>query len=158
MTIIEAIHSDRDGKVLWYAENIPNIMHTQGQQFILTTLFAGGSIPGSYYVGLDNRSTVNQADTLANLVGEPTSFGYSRQTLSPQSGFTPMFDSANWTVLSNNLLFTATGGNIGPIQNAFLTTGSAMQGFLISTIQLPRSKTINNTETFSFRISLGLGG
>lgn len=161
MTIEEVIHYDKDGNILWSAKNLPNTLHTQGQEFILKSVFVGSAgviVPASYYVGLDNRTTVNQADILANIVGEPTTNGYSRQTLSSQTGFGALFDQANWRVQSASVVFTALGGSWGPVSNAFLTTGSAMSGFLISTVPLPTAKTINNGETFSFKISLSLGG
>jgi len=156
MTIEEVIHRDKDGNILWRADNLPNKFHTQGQEFILKACFAGSSgvtIPSSYYVGLDNRTTVNQADILANLVGEPTTHSYVRQTLSSQTGFGAVFDLSNWKVRSASIVFIAIGGSWGPVRNAFLTTGS----FLISTVPLPSVKTVNNGESFSFKINLALG-
>ena len=160
MTIEEVVHRDKDGNILWSIDNLHNQFHTQGQEFILKAVFAGSSgvtIPTTYYVGLDNRPVVNQADILANISGEPTTFGYVRQTLSSQTGFGAVFDMSNWKIITASLIFIAIGGSWGPVKNAFLTTGSGSQGFLISTVPLPNVKTINSGETFSFKINLALG-
>jgi hypothetical protein len=157
-TIINAVHYSKDGDILWQATNLPNTLHTQGQQYMLETLFTGLAIPQVYYVGLDNRSVINQADILASITSEPTGNGYQRYALNSQTGFTPNFNLANWTVVSNTLLFTAVGGSWGPVKNAFLTTASSTQGFLISSLPLSSAITVNNGETFSFQLVLGLGG
>jgi len=159
MTIREVIHHDKEGNALWRAENLSNQFHTQGQEFILKAVFAGSSgvtIPTSYYVGLDNRSVINQGDTLENIVGEPTQFGYGRQVVSSQTGFGAVFDTVNWKVISKTIVFNATGGSWGLVRNAFLTTGSAVTGYLISTVPLPSSRTVNNGEFFSFKMNLAL--
>jgi len=161
MTIVEAIHYSKNGEILWSDTNLKNVLHTQGQEFMMKALFAGSSgvtIPSTYHVGLDNRTTVNQADTIQNLVGEPVGSGYQRYSLSSQTGFGAVFDLSNWKVKSSTLIFNATGSGWGPVRNAFLTTAAGNSGFLISTVPLSGVKTITNGESFTFKIVLGLGG
>jgi hypothetical protein len=125
---------------------------------MLKALYAGSTgvtIPSAYYVGLDNRTTVNQGDTLVNLVGEPTGLGYTRQTLSSATSFTPVFDQSNWSMLSSTIVFQAIGGTWGPVRNAFLTTGT----FLISTVPLLGSNvSVGPGQALSFNIKVALGG
>ncbi len=161
MTVEEVVHYDKNRNILWRAENLTNLLHAQGQEFILKSVFVGASgvtIPSSYYIGLDNRSSISKADILESLVGEPTQFGYHRQTVSSQTGFGATFDSVNWKVITATLVFSAVGGSWGPVKNAFLSTSSMTMGFLISTVPLPTTKTVNNGESFSFKISLSLLG
>lgn len=156
-TIIEAKHLDAEGNVLWQAENLPNTFHVQGEEYILKSLFTGGITPTTtFYVGLDNRSTVNLGDTLSNISGEPSGNGYQRYSLN-LSGFSAVFTSVKWQVKTSTLLFNASGGSWGPVINAFLTTGSAGSGYLLATVPLPVTKTINNGESFSFKMVLALG-
>lgn len=161
LTIESAEIIDKEGRVLWRVENLKNTLHTQGEEFILKSVFARSSnvtIPTTYYVGLDSRTTINKGDTLDALVGEPTTNGYHRFALSAQSGMSAVYDSVKWKVKTTSILFSAVGGSWGPVKNAFLATGTSNQGYLISTVSFPTAKTVNNGESYSFKLSLGIGG
>ena len=70
---------DRLGRVLW-AEKHENMLHDEGEQFICQVAFSEEqSVPSAYYVGLDNRGSLAEGDTLASLSGEPSGNGYARQ-------------------------------------------------------------------------------
>lgn len=159
MKVLEAKHLDKNGNVLWKNTDLPNTFHIQGEEFLLKTVFNSGggvSIPSAYYVGLDDRGSVSVGDTLVNITGEPTTNGYIRQTVSSNNGFGVSQTGLDWNAVTRTLLFRAVGGSWGPVQNAFLTTGSGNSGFLISTVPLLNPRSLVNGETFSFRISLGL--
>ena len=157
MTISEIVHCDTNGIELWRSENLRNVFHIQGEEFFLKALFTQAIIPGSYYVGLDNRLTINKADIPSGLVGEPGGNGYSRQAVSTAGGFGATYDSGKWNVKSITLLFNATGAGWGPVRNAFLTTATGNSGKLISSVALlsPRTMTAGQTLTFRFALSLG---
>ncbi len=161
MTVDEVCHLDKNGNCIWKAENLKNMLHTQGVEFILKTLFVRSSgvvIPTTYYVGLDNRTTLNLSDIMDSVTGEPATNGYHRYALNSNTGFSAVFNSQIWKAKSVTLLFNAIGGSWGPVKNAFLTTTSGNNGYLISSVVLPSVRTVNSGESFTFRISLGIGG
>ncbi len=153
MTIDEVKYCDSNNDTIWIATNLKNMLHLDGQKFISQVLFNGLAIPSNYYIGLDNRTTVNVGDILASIVSEPSTNGYNRKAVNAQSGFTVSYSTNKWRALSGNIVFNATGGSWGPVKNAFLTAG----GFLISTIVLPIETTLTNGQYFSFRMRFSLG-
>jgi len=160
LKIEEICHLDEYGKVLWKNNNINNIFHNQGEQFLLNICFntsAGIVVPSNYYLGLDNRATPALSDTLSNLSQEPTQFGYSRQLISSVNGFTvALNNSGNYQATGNVVVFNASGGSWGPIQNLFLATTVNNTGYLISTAALGQSKTLSSGQSITMRISLSL--
>ena len=157
MTISEIIHYETDGSELWSEKNLTNTFHTQGQEYILKSLFAQNPITNSYYVGLDNRIAINVADISSGLVGEPNNNGYFRKAISTAGGFGTILNT-NWQIKSSTLLFTAVGGGWGPVRNAFLTTSTGNSGFLISSVPLLSARTLTVGQTLSFRFVLSFGG
>lgn len=153
MTIDEVKYCESNNDTIWIATNLKNMLHLEGQKFINQVLFNGLAVPANYYVGLDNRTTINAGDILVNLVGEPSANGYTRKAVNAQTGFTVSYSTSKWRALSTNIVFNATGGSWGPVKNAFLTAG----GFLISTIALPIETTLTNGQYFSFRMRFSLG-
>ena len=81
MKVLEVQHL-RNNEVIWEDSDLYNMLHAEGQEMILNAVFAGGSIPTSYYMGLDNRSSLAVGDKLAALDGEPDTNGYIRFTTS----------------------------------------------------------------------------
>ncbi len=78
----------RDGRVI-YETHDHNTLHDDGCEYILSACWVTGlsnfGAPGSnVYLGLDNRSSIGQTDTLASLLNENalSTYGYSRQALS----------------------------------------------------------------------------
>lgn len=160
LTVDEVCHLDKSGNCIWKANDLKNMLHTEGVEFILKTLFVGSSeveIPSSYYVGLDGRTTLSLGDTSASITGEPTTNGYSRYGLSYASGFSAISASGTWYAKSSTLLFNASGGSWGPVKNAFLMTTSDDEGYLISSVALPSTRTLNAGESFTFRTRLSIG-
>jgi hypothetical protein len=159
MTVLEARHLDENGSCIWEKQHLPNILHQQGEEFILKTIFntsAGIIIPGAFYLGLDNRTNLTLTDTLSEVVNEPTNNGYMRQGISSSNGFQVTLNNLDWLVTSSSIMFNATGGSWGPVKNIFLTNVSYGSGFLISSVPLKTSRTIESGQTLSLRIALGL--
>lgn len=161
MKVLEITHSDACGNIIWRRQNIYNTLHGDGEQFMLLSLFTGGSasnpfIPNNYYLGLDNRPTVNSSDKLTNLTNEPTSGGYSRQPVSSVGGFTVEFVNSNWRASSAVVTFRSTGTEWGPISNLFLSTSADNSGYLIATAVLGSTFTVPPGNTVSLRLGLSL--
>ena len=160
LKVIEIQHLDKDGKLLWEQRDIKNLLHTDGEEFILRLLFAGESLSSFYYLGLDNRSDVLAADTMTtvqNEGSEPATNGYSRVVLTVASSFTIQLSSGgNTEALTPISSFSASGGSWGPIANLFLTTEADDSGRLISTVSLSNAVTVGDGETLTVRMSLTL--
>lgn len=142
----------REGKIIYEEENIKNILHTSGEQFCLSVLFAGGTIPLYYYLGLDNRLILAAANTMSSLIGEPTVNGYARQFLS-STGFTVELVSGIYRAKGSIVTFNAIGGSWGPVRNMFFTNNT---GILISSASLISPITLNNGDAVNMRISMQL--
>jgi hypothetical protein len=156
---------DESGKVILRDENRPNVLNTQGEQFILSLMFNGAAPPSNYYFGLDNRATVTQSDTLASIVGEPTSSnitGYQRAAVASsgsQNTFSvPIIESGNMKSYSPILVYNSGSVGWGPVQNIFLTTSTtgAYDGFLISSAPLTVPVTLTANQTLRLRFAMQL--
>ena len=159
LTIAEIMHYDADSKCIWKQTNLPNIMHADGEEFILSIVFdtdSGISIPTNYYLGLDQRSTLTASDQMVNLVNEPSINGYARQAINSTTGFFIDNTGSNCSARSAVATFTAIGGQWGPVNNLFLTNKVDNTGFLIATAPLTSPRTVLLGETLSLRITLSL--
>lgn len=159
LKIDEIKHLDVDGCVLWCKKDLLNIFHSNGEYFMLNVVFntsSGITVPGSYYLGLDNRTTPALGDTLASLSGEPTQNGYIRAAVSSLNGFNVSLSSSNYRASSSVVTFSAAGGGWGPVTNLFLTTATGNTGYLLSTTSLGGSRTLLDGQSFTARVSLGL--
>ncbi len=138
----------RDGRVIWREEDLENILHDEGEIALLSAYFdtdlAGyGPPPASLYLGLDNRTTVTEAQTLANLSGEPSGNGYARQAVSTTTGWTISAPVDDYQAKTGTIVFNATGAGWGPVSRLFLTTAaSGTTGKLLVTVSLSTSRTL----------------
>lgn len=159
--ILEIEHRNKMGELLWKDNNLRNVLHVQGESFLLNALFVGGSnpstvIPSFYYFGLDARSTVSDTDQMADLVNEPNSNGYQRQSVSSQGVFTVASFSGVYQANSPIIQFTGSGGSWGPVTNLFLATTLNTSGILVASVPLTQSLTVNDGEVVSMRMGLSL--
>lgn len=159
--IYEIEHVDAEGKVLWRATDLYNILHTEGEEFLLNAVFVGGNnpstfIPDNYYFGLDNRSTIAAADTLASLDGEPSSNGYARAEVNSLNQFTVALVSGVNRADSPIVTFSAVGGSWGPVQNLFLSTSIDNTGTIIASVPLSQSLTLLPSTSVNMRMGLSL--
>ena len=157
----------RDGEMIWEAENIKNLLHREGESFILRAAFTGGQqsnvIPANYYIGLDARFALNVEDNLTSLIGEPSGNGYIRQAVSSNGeseeetgGFVLTLEGSNYRVTSPIVAFDAVLGNWGPVNNIFLTDSNTSNGNLISSAALPSTLTVASGDTVTMRFGLVL--
>ena len=161
-------HVDKNGRVLWAAEDLKNMLHDEGEQAILSAYFATtmtgyGAPPANLYLGLDARGSVAEADTLSSLSGEPSGNGYTRIALSTAgtgaSGqdFYVNQPAAYYRADSKTVTFTASGGAWSAVTRLFLCTASSgTSGKLISTVDLSTSRTLKNGDSLNTSIYVGL--
>lgn len=157
MKIIEAQHI-RDGKVIWEAKNLYNLLHAGGELFFLTCCFEndGTFPPDQYYFGLDNRPSLSVDDMMTDLVDEPIGNGYLRQSVSSSSGFTIDIVNNVYRASSQIIVFSATTGSWGPATTLFLTTRSDNDGVLLASAPLSNEISLESGDSFSMRMSLSL--
>jgi hypothetical protein len=159
MTVQELLHISGDGSVLHREQNIKNMIHVVGEEYILRVLFSSLSKPENYYVGLDNRSSLLPSSTIAALTGEPTNInGYERQAI-PSDNFQVESLSGLMQARSPTLVFRATGGSWGPVKNMFIATAlgtDSNTSTLISSVVLSREITVNDGEIITVRMSMSL--
>lgn len=157
LKILEINHLDKKGNILYKNQNLNNILHKQGEEFILQSIFGSLQIPNEYYLGLDSRTLLSRNDNMSTLSGlEPSVNGYTRQTVI-KSNFSFITNAAgDHQANSPTVLFRATSGSWGPVRNIFLTTTAGSTGFLISTVPLGSNLIVNQDEVISLRIGLAI--
>lgn len=116
-------------------------------------------IPDFYYLGLDNRNSVSATNTLDNtLVGEPSSGGYERQSISSSGIFSINLEDDHYVATSPIVAFRATVGDWGPVSNLFLCTTNNNTGTLISTAVLGTAVSLTAGDNVTMRIGMRLRG
>ena len=161
MKVLSFELKNKKGKILYREENVYNMLHKEGEQFILSTCFAGTALPTSYYFGMDNRFITTVGDSMSSFNDnqyEPSGFGYLRQQI-PSSGansFTLVFEGSNYRAVSPPIQFSAINGSWGPIKNIFLTNKSDITGFLISSASLQNSIIVENGQSITMRMAMAL--
>lgn len=160
LKIEEVCFLDKNGVIFKQYGPIYNTIHLESEFFFLKALFNnnGSVIPTNYLIGLDNRETLEVADTISDLVDEPSGNGYQRQTVSSSVGWTVDLFSGVYRTRSNIITFTASGGSIGPIETVFLTgtDGTTDIEYLLSSAKLEGSAELSDGESLSLRMVLTL--
>jgi len=159
MTILEINKRNALGEIVWQKFNLPNIVHFDGDFYMLSALYSGisVSIPLSYYLGLDDRLVPAETDTLANLNQEPSQFGYARQAVSSGNGFNVgLNNNGTCQATSTVVAFSASGGTWGPVKNLFLATSIGNSGYLIATSPLSDNVVVGSGEQLTLRFALTL--
>lgn len=151
--------------------NIKNTLHTSGQEFILKAIFSDTDIVPrldnniTYYVGLDNRGSIDKENGLQNLGTEPTTNNYRRQ---PISNWSLSKTSAGvWVAKSSSIVFTAlssqsSNSGWGPVSNIFLTTvenrctTQPCSGYLISSSKLDSPISLSSGDKIVLEMSLSI--
>jgi hypothetical protein len=158
MKILEIQHRDKEGNVLWHARNLLNLLHADGEEFLLRAAFTGGKvstiIPDNYYLGLDNRPAIALIDTMDEIFGEPSGSGYTRQQVASSGDFAINFEDDHYLATSPIVAFRATGTGWGPVLNLFITTASDDTGYLISSVVLPSPVTLSADDQVTMRIGM----
>jgi hypothetical protein len=160
LKVIEVKHI-RDGEVIWEERNLHNLLHQDGEEFMLRAVFQGGplenpTIPEYYYLGLDNRQSLSIEDTITDLVGEPAGSGYQRQAVSSETDFAINFETDHFVATSPIVAFQATVGSWGPVSNLFITDQNDESGYLIATAPMNSGIEVVAGDSVTRRIGLQL--
>lgn len=148
------------GELLWEKTYQKNSLANQGALAILQTYYQNtATAPTNFYVGLCNYSPL-VTDTLTTIQNEPSGNGYARQIVPASSVGFPTNDIApdgNPRLTSWVVTFTATGGNIGPVITAFISTSINNAGILQGFLPLSMQRTIlsGDSMTYQFYIEEG---
>lgn len=160
MTILEFKITDSNGKIKYEEYDIKNTIHVDAELFMLSICFrtsAGIVVPSLYYAGLDSRTTISTADTLANLQNEPTNNGYARVSIGSSAGFTVALNGSSvYQATSSILSYSAVGGSYGPVRNLFLATTINNTGYLLASGALSAPQTLSSGQTISTKIGVAL--
>lgn len=153
---IWTIRYEHGGEVIWRQEK-RNHLADEGEQNMLDTYFRALNAPIEFYVRLA-QDVIVDTDTLADILGEPSGNGYSAKIITRDAvGFPVMeLNLGDYRVVSKEVSFTASGGDIGPINTVYLATTSDNTGKLLCYLALSLERTIlQGDEAFiSLRIKL----
>jgi hypothetical protein len=132
---------------------VSNQLTHVGEQMILEIAFRGGATFANLTFGLTNAAldpTNNLADAQA---GEPAGQGSAEVTITQDSTGWPSDGSsgAGWLIASEDIVFTASGGDITPFNKVFLTDGTNLIAFWDV-----GSTTITNGNSLTFQARLKL--
>lgn len=161
-------HWDKFGNLKWVEPGWQhNLLHAEGEQFILGHIFdtdnafLPNTYPSNFYIGLDARAAIADADDLSDLSGEPSGSGYARKAVSTETGFT-LSDSGDFYVATSaSVEFEASGGDWSEVTNRFLTTAASssspgVDARLIATVPLQTPRTLLDGDKLTVNIILGL--
>ena len=157
---MEVTHCDSHGEIIFQEKNIRNVLHIDGENFLLQAAFTGGQvstvIPENYYLGLDNRSLIDAADDIYSLISEPQSGGYERQSISSSGDFAINLEADHYVATSPIVAFRSTSATWGPVRNLFLTNKADNSGYLISTAVLSSALVVSVGDSVTMRIGMQL--
>ena len=160
---------NRHGKLVWSEVQRPNLLHKEGEVYILSSAFATdlegyGPAAPALYIGMDNRDVLRIGDTLARVVeSEPHSAAYQRLAVQTSGGFMPFWTEAEEEsdpsifTISAAVEFVAEGADIERVSKFFLTTAPAgINGKLILSNAMKRGHTLYESYRLTVEIILNL--
>lgn len=141
----------RGGEVIYQIRDRKNILCDEGEKAMLDTFFRKNSslyfAADYFYIGL-YKGTIVETSVISTIPNEPAvANGYARIAVARTPvGFPTMEqdDNGNWRIASLVVTFTASGGDIGPINGAFLCTSSDATGALIGAVAIGVDRTIKS--------------
>jgi len=156
---IWTIQHKRNGEVIW-EDSGRNGLADEGEEAMLESYFRGNATfePTEFYVRLCNDTLV-ETDILGTVANEPpATYGYAPQLLERSAVGFPVkeLNEGDWRLASKELTFTASGGDIGPVTTAYLSTTSGNSGKLIAfrTLSLTRTVLDGDEMVVQMRIKL----
>ncbi len=153
---IWTIKQIRDGEII-YEATLRNALADEGEKQLLETYFRSEEIPTEFYVRLC-RDTLIETDTLTTVQNEPSGNGYTAQLMEQSTvGFPTLdLDAGDYMLTSKEITFTASGGDIGPVNTTYLATTSTNTGKLIAYVSLSSERTIADGDdlVIQFKIKL----
>jgi hypothetical protein len=167
--IKEINHFNKAGELLWKDEDLDNVLHDEGELYILSAAFATGYsgygvAPDNLYLGLDTSTrTLGETDTLS-LVGENSQAnGYERKALSTHgtgvSGQDFVLNQPTTFYRAESKIWTWSCVNDAwtTVTKLFLCTApSGISGKLICSVPLSSSRLLQPGDVISAAIYIGL--
>ena len=147
------------GKVIWEVVDRPNIIPDEGEKALVDTFYrANDSLyfpVDNFYVGLYSGS-VAETTTLVTIGEAPSTGDYSRQLIERSEVGWPTIEKneGDWRVVSKTITLTASGGDIGPVDGAFLCTSASgsTTGVLIGALAMKVTRTIPAGDNIEFTV------
>ena len=151
------VYEQATGKILYEDKNLKNVFNVGGQTLFLSCMFKNTSVPNEYYVGLDSRTTITAAQTMADISGEPSGNGYLRQPLVKNTNFEFVPDVTPPKIRSSTVSFTATGTSYTATDMFLCNVGTGYSGVLISTLSFGTTLTVSPGAVVSMKFAMSLG-
>jgi hypothetical protein len=154
--IWEFIHRDKYGKIIdrWESENT---LANEGQYAWLDVFLRDGTAPSAFYLALVNDTPL-KTDAMSDLQNEPPdTYGYARQEITrDETGWPTLgLNSGDEMATSLTVTFTASGGDIGPVTYAVLTTTlSGTGGKHLAFAALSQTRTLHTGESLSCQLKI----
>lgn len=161
-------HRNKNGELLWSDENLVNLLHDEGEQYILSAAFATGmtgygAVPATLYLGLDTSArTLAETDTLALVTENIADNGYSRKPLSTAGtgvvgqDFVIVQPATFYQAQSSIQQWACVNAAWTTITKLFLATSLDNTGKLICSVPLSLSRTLAVGDTINAAIYIGL--
>ena len=156
--IWEMTWKDPDGEIL-FQEKKKNILVDSGEKAMVDTFMRGQEATyfpvTDFYMGLYNGS-ISESTLLTTVPNEPSTNGYVRQIVERTTAGWPTLeqDEGDWRVISKEITFASTGGDIGPISGAFLATSLNDLGTLICSVASSVERTILSEASLSLNMRI----
>lgn len=153
----ETWHWDRMGRELFH-QVIRNALADEGEKAMLDQFLRALNAPAGFYLGLCNDTLVD-ADTLVDILGEPSANGYARQAITRDATGWPVLalDAGDWQAISKLVTFTASGGTIGPVNTMFLCDAlSGTTGKHFAWASLSQTRTLLDGESLGCKMKIKL--
>lgn len=150
---------DRIGNLKWEEQQIHNLLHDQGEEDILKAFFSQAYTPtASFFIGLEDRITIAEADLLTTLTGEPIVGGYARQTVNTDAtDWAVTQDAGDFQAKSIIVTFTPAGANYPTVRNMFLCDVlSGTTGELFASVALSQSRIVLDGDSLDTDITVKL--
>lgn len=154
--IWEITHFDKNGKVKHH-EEIRNSLANEGESIMLDSFFRGLNSPTTFFIRLCHDS-LDEADTLLTVQNEPVGNGYAPIELERSTTGFPTLElhDGDYRLVSKQVTFTASGGDIGPVNTAYLATTSDNSGKLVCFAGLSVERTVLDGEYMLMRYRITL--
>ncbi len=153
-------HLDINGKVIWGTEH-KNILVDGGEKAIIDSFFRDKDsiyfASANFYIGL-YYGTMTEDSTLTTIPSEPSGYGYARQACERSVVGWPLIeqDDGDWRVVSKEISQLAVGGDIGPVNGAFIGTSLSNSGTLIGAVSFGVDRIILSGEAIYFQLKVKL--
>ena len=151
---------DKGGNIKWQELGLHNILHDEGEQAMLQAMFSEAyTVPASYYIALDDRVTLAEADTLVTMnATEPAVGGYARQAVnSDATDFTVTQDAGNYQAKTKTVNFAPSGANYPTVRNCNLgDQASGTAGKIIFSVTLSQSRIVLDGDNMDVDMTIKL--